>query len=62
MRGAGTWQDPIIDVKSQVRGFVYKDWPPLQIDLSVAHDGKELELRELAVGDPRGPSHASRAA
>ncbi len=51
VRGAGTWQDPITDVKSQVRGFVYQDWPPLEIDLSVEHDGKRLDLRELSVGD-----------
>ena len=55
VRGAGTWQDPIIDVKSQVRGFVYKDWPPLQIDLDVEHDGKRLDLRDLSLGDEQGP-------
>ncbi|MFT3921528.1 MAG: translocation/assembly module TamB domain-containing protein [Myxococcales bacterium] len=55
VRGAGTFKDPIIDVKSQVRGFVYRDWPPVQIDLDVEHDGKQLNLRELALADDRGP-------
>ncbi len=55
VRGAGTWQDPILAVKSQVRGFQFRDWPELHIDLDVEHDGNHLELRELAVGDERGP-------
>ncbi len=55
VRGAGSVADPIVDIKTQVRDIEVFDLPPLDFDVSVAHDGQRLDLRELMLADSVGP-------
>lgn len=54
LRGAGTLDDPIVDIKTEIRGIELYDLPPLDLDVDVVHDGQRLDIRELSVADAQG--------
>ncbi|MET0342073.1 MAG: translocation/assembly module TamB domain-containing protein [Polyangiales bacterium] len=62
LRGAGTLHAPSLTLSSRVQGLTLPDVPPLDIELSLAHDGTRTELQTLRVADPHGElGHAEGA-
>jgi hypothetical protein len=54
LRGAGTFTDPHIELTTRVDDLVLGDFPELDIELALDHDGTQLSLRKLRVSDAHG--------
>jgi translocation and assembly module TamB len=54
VRGAGTFDAPTLELTSRVEGLSFGDWPELDVDVSMVHDGEKLEIQRLRVGDDYG--------
>ena len=54
LRGAGTLAAPELELSSRVEGLSFGEWPALDLDVNVRHDGQKLELQRLRIDDASG--------
>lgn len=54
VRGAGTLDAPELDIKSEIHGLVWQDWPRLDLALDLEHDGEKATLHRFEAADEHG--------
>lgn len=54
LRGSGTFREPRISLTTRIDDIVLGDYPELDIELALDHDGAQLALHRLRIADVHG--------